>query len=364
MLGIIHNRNHKNTDCITQYCPSTINRLIGKIRRNKGFYDNTTSTQLSTAHQKQPSTQNLIAYLRFQRDLGCKPSPQHLKDLSNKTKDIPRKLLRHTLNLLIENNMPEQALQITDQETLRLLADKSPPIAHTLHKNNIPINTHAQILAKFHDQQETDRKEFFKYLNKHLRSICIVGNAATLTNAGNGKLIDDHDIVVRFNRYQSQQSQTKDIGAQINIWVCSPTILTDNTKIPDSVEWIVLTGCDVRYQLSNWNRLIPLIESNKKILTIPGEVWQRLVEVINAPPSAGLLFFSWLIKELDFPSGLVATGFQIDGESNVNPTYHHALPKQKPGRRHNWQGEQNQLKHWLDKRLILMNKRQEQNQDM
>jgi len=358
MLGIINNRNHKNMDCISRYCPSTINRLIGKIRRNKGFYDNSTLLQLSTAYKKQPSIKNLIAYLRFQRDLGCSPSPQHLKDLSNNTKNIPRKLLRNALNLLIENDMLEQVLQATDHETLKLLADKSPPIAHALHKNKLSISAQAQTLAKFHDNQERNRNEFFEYLNKHLSSICIVGNAATLTNAGNGNLIDEHDIVVRFNHYQSKKSKPKDIGEKINIWVCSPTIATSTMMIPDSVEWIVLSGCDVRYQLSNWHRLIPLIESNRKIITIPIGIWQNLVEALHAPPSAGLIFLSWLLKRLDQPNNLATIGFQVNGESQGNPSYHHAIPSQKPGHRHNWKAERKQLSTWIDKDLILMDRSQ------
>jgi hypothetical protein len=249
--------------------------------------------------------------------------------------------------------MPEQALQITEQETLKLLADKSPPIAHALHKNNLSISAQAQTLARFHDNQERDRNEFFKYLNKHLSSICIVGNAATLTNAGNGSLIDEHDIVVRFNHYQSKKSQPKDIGEKINIWVCSPTIATSTMMIPDTVEWIVLSGCDVRYQLSNWHRLIPLIESNRKTITIPIEIWQSLVEALHAPPSAGLIFLSWLIKRLDQPNKLATTGFQVNGESQRNPSYHHAIPNQKSGRRHNWKAERKQLSAWIDKDLIL-----------
>ena len=356
MFGIINNRNYSNMDCISQYCPSTVNRAIGKIRRKRGFYDKSTLFQFSTAHKKKPSIQNLLAHLKFQRDLGIRPTPQLLKHLLNSTEDIPRKLMRPALNLLIENRMPEEALQATDPETLRLLADKSPPIADALHKRDRAISPNAQKLATFHAKQRSNREEFLKYLNRHGDSICIVGNAATLIDSDNGNYIDNHDVVVRFNHYQSKQSDINDTGTKMNVWVCSPNVATNTKEILESAEWIVLTGCDIRYQLANWQPLIPLIESNKKIITVPIEIWQGLVERLNAPPSAGLLLLSWLIEEIDQPKKPVATGFQVDEPPTVNQRYHHALPNHKPGWRHNWEYERKLLNTWIDTELIVLDK--------
>jgi hypothetical protein len=201
----------------------------------------------------------------------------------------------------------------------------------------------AGLAALARDQQA--RRAAFADDLRSAPSICVVGNHAGMTGSALGEKIDAHAYVVRFNQYRSAHTQSCDLGEKADVWVRMPGV--ERTGIDFSGDWVVISGPDLRYRLSNWEVARALLERGTPMLTVPIEVWRPLVERLAAPPTAGLLFLAWL-KQIR-PEGLQnvgIAGFQRSDEAGV--AYHHAIPDKRPGPRHNWQQERRILAQWVE----------------
>ncbi len=173
-----------------------------------------------------------------------------------------------------------------------------------------------------------------------------------------GEKIDAHEIVVRFNRYRSDRSRPEDTGQRTDVWVRAPDLRHADSPDNPAAEWIVLSGPDIRYQLADWTPLVPHIEAGRRMLTVPLVTWHALVKELHAPPSAGILLLAWIIELTGSTAGITAVGFQsADSPIGVRQPYHHALPRQRPGHRHNWAGERALLSRWMAQGLVLSDAR-------
>lgn len=65
-------------------------------------------------------------------------------------------------------------------------------------------------------KHNTAKEEFIEYLKG--KTIAVVGNAGTELGKGNGKEIDSHDIVIRFNNYPLEGYEV-DYGTKTDVWV-------------------------------------------------------------------------------------------------------------------------------------------------
>lgn len=54
------------------------------------------------------------------------------------------------------------------------------------------------------------------------KAIAVVGNAPNLIGTGSGRVIDEHDIVIRFNNYSLSNQYVADYGRKESVWVISP----------------------------------------------------------------------------------------------------------------------------------------------
>lgn len=178
------------------------------------------------------------------------------------------------------------------------------------------------------------------------RSICVVGNSGALIGAGLGEVIDQHELVVRFNVFRGPQTDVRDSGHRLDAWVASPNLAT---APPADARWVIVSGPDVRYRLQNWDWLRPVLDQGRPVLTIPLEVWRQLVSQLAAPPSAGLLFLAWLRGLRGEWRGISAVGF---GGAGAGP-YHHAVRRQPAASRHHWEAERLVLQRWMAEGLAL-----------
>lgn len=323
-------------------------RVYGLWRRRRGHYDAFTLACLRRAWYRQPGLRNLLGYLDCRRACGFAPSTPLLAHLARLLPQARGRDLHRALNLLLEGAAGQAPLSTLDRATLRALAGHSPPLAAALLEVGHSLEAPAITLAGLHTQQPAWRAAFIEQLTAVRGSICVVGNAASLAGAGLGARIDAHRTVLRFNRYSAAGSAAADIGTRIDVWVCSPEFTTAHLTAHCPAQWLLLSGNDMRYQLYDWTRLLPLLAGGCRVLTVPGTVWRELVRVLHAPPSAGVLSLAWLIGILaGDPAGIAVAGFQT-GRQPVEASrgYHHAAPGQRAGSRHNWQGELRLLQHW------------------
>lgn len=399
--------------------PAWASYWLGKQRRQAGHYDALTLSCLREAWRRQPSLRNLLSYLGIRRDLGYPPSPGLLSALIARLPDASGHALHRALNLLLEGGMNPAQLAGIDPTVLQSLAAHSPPLAGALEERSSPAMfampeqiaparrsyndkrdapagatcsrdnqsslTPLIALAHLQNRQAAWRQEFADWLAERRGSICVVGNAPTLTRTGHGSRIDANRCVVRFNRFQlpagessprnhqsahspgwthwltracchpgvqpsfhhSLTTPAQDTGSRIDVLVCAPDLAGTLPGQSCPAEWLILSGCDVRYQLYDWQSLVPLLDAGQKILTVPRKPWRRLVRELHAPPSAGVLLLEWLIELVGDVKGITAADFQDDRQpAQFSRHYHHALPWQRAGRRHNWSRELALLQRW------------------
>jgi hypothetical protein len=322
-------------------------------RRRQGQYDKTTLACYYAAWRKRPSVANFLAYMRFRRDLGMIVPPRLIKRLVPTLSSQNARTQRAVCNWLWESNQRED-IDRFPLVLLSKLADNSPPTAAALSQRKKTLNERQDALALLQNRQEQWRQAFLCYLKDNVGNICVVGNAATLLKRGIGNKIDSHAVVFRFNHYttashssraRNQQTQNmRDIGKRLNVWVLAPNLRKPYSAGVEVAKWVILTGPDMRYQLADWNSIVPLLTTKKRVLTVPLKIWQTLVQELKAPPSAGVLCLAWIIDMLESPKGLVAAGFQRQGMKT--PRYHYALLRHKGSRRHNWQEERALLDRW------------------
>ncbi|MBL3600405.1 MAG: hypothetical protein JMN25_11120 [gamma proteobacterium endosymbiont of Lamellibrachia anaximandri] len=335
------------------WVPWWLSAAIGRWRRKKGEYDKTTLACFYSAWRRRPSLTNLIAYLRFRRDLGLTAPTRLLKPLLASFVSFNPVTQRRVFNWILEGR-GEVQLDEFPSSTLRDLAESSPPAAAEMAQRRELISSEAKALATLQNMQEVWRDEFTAYLSANRDSICVVGNAATIVNNAIGRTIDTSSVVFRFNRFSIETAQEasdgklttqlQEVGRRLDVWFFAPNIQTPYPPAVEAVEWVVLAGPDARYHLADWGNIISLLGAHKKVLTVPLSIWRKLVRDLKAPPSAGILCLAWVIEMLGTPEGLKAAGFQRKSVPGMR--YHFALHRHKPSRRHNWEGERMLLRRW------------------
>ena len=327
--------------------PAWASYWLGQQRRRKGRYDAFTLVCLRQAWRRQPGLRTLLAYLGCRRAYGYPPSAPLLEKLARLTPGAGGLDLHRAVNLLLEGGQTVPRGTVAGPAALRALAAHSPPLAQALARSGHPLDVTTRALASLQGLQAPWRQAFADTLAAARGSICVAGNAGTLADTGCGPLIDAHRCVARFNRYHSSRSRRQDCGERIDVWVRSPELAGTDLPVPCPAEWLVLSGCDVRYQLYHWQWLVPLLASGCKVLTVPATIWCRLVRVLHAPPSAGILLLAWLVELQGEAGGISIAGFQSDRQpAHATRLYHHALPSQRAGPRHNWPGELELLRRW------------------
>lgn len=322
-----------------------VNRYLGQYRRHKGFYDKVTLRCFAAASAANGSPVDLLYYALFRRDLG-KPLPARwVSVLMAALYDFTPYQRRMALGLLAEAR-PDSLSNIdlsviADGIQLPAVASRVPNLADDLSS-----------IARIDVTQLRWRQDFADQLNRALSSggVAVVGNAATLSGLRLGTEIDQHDLVVRFNHFMGNSGQIEDVGRRTDVWVVSPGY---RGPLPEEVSWVVMTGPDMRYRLSDWHRVIPLIERGVPLLTIPLSIWGGLVRILNAPPSAGVFVLAWLNSLTDcgwrgVSAAGVGTGLGKGGR------YHASLSRHTASGRHAWSREVRLVEAWRQNGLSIV----------
>lgn len=100
------------------------------------------------------------------------------------------------------------------------------------------------------------------------KSVCIVGNAASIIGTGQGEFIDSHNTVIRFSHAVHSPFPPEDAGSKTDIWVFAGACYRANFhKMPFSEQAKV---CQLdRDFLRTFGKYLPTYHEGKDIHTIP-----------------------------------------------------------------------------------------------
>ena len=317
-------------------------RYQARQARARGDYTVKTQAYFLKVWRLSGKADDLLAFLLFRRDRGLVLSKYYfylLQDqinyLSSKQKILATALLLESIPT-IENQEKLLKCRLTQFDVpvknvkLPMLLAKSKPDA--LSKEQLDLGNIARL-------QSLWREQFSQRLRHaaHSQGIFVIGNAGIIRQLDLTAALTHYKCIVRFNQF------TPDLVAPVmpRIWVLTPSF---QTKKAMPVEWVVLIGPDLQYRLTNWNKLMPVIEQGTPIITLPLFIWRQLVIILKAPPSAGVAFLALVRYLLGSWHGVNVAGFSA--LSTLTDTYHISNTKHQPSRRHNWEGEAALLKRW------------------
>ena len=314
-------RGQRGLPAWSRWAPLALLSWVAQRRRAAGWYDRCTLALYRRIWIRGGSAQSLLSYAMFCRDLGRPLAPRQVPLLRQALPQLSGTRRRMALDLLAEAAGPS--------------AD--PATDGALDK--IPANIRAM--------QGTWREEFSQWLQQRASDgICVVGNGGQLLGSGLGGEIDQYPVVVRFNQFRGSSSIAADIGDHLDVWVTAPGY---SGAVPPGVQWVVVSGPEMAFKLQDWGRFEASRKWGARVLTVPLQPWSELVRVLDAPPSAGLLFLAWARSMLGSWVTIRAVGF--GGVAAGSVSYHHADANHQPASRHNWLAERQLLRTWQEQGL-------------
>lgn len=315
-------------------------------RRQNGQYDLLTLAGYRRVWRNSRQGRDLVAFLTFRRELGMPLHRHHRRLLLEALPRLGPRSWLEAFSLLEEAVRRGHPLPWHLGPLKRRLCEVSPPLAAQLETASFVRESALLSGMAALDREQASRRVAFATHLQSVQRLCVVGNHSGLTGSGLGVEIDANDCVVRFNQYQNPYSNPDDIGTKTDIWVRMPGVVREHINFQGG--WVVISGPDLRYRLSNWHAVQDLLEKKVPILTVPLEVWRRVVAELSAPPSAGLLFLAWLRQmRRNGLAGVGIAGFQR--ANDMDGAYHHAIAGKRPGHRHNWALERELLEGWLQR---------------
>jgi|TARA_R110001583_G_scaffold16234_12_gene66280 hypothetical protein len=90
--------------------------------------------------------------------------------------------------------------------------------------------------------------KFKELLEEHNFDYCIVGNSPCEMGKGNGRAIDSHSLVIRFNDFSLDKRYNKDYGKKTNIWIRGTNdfivyTMKDKKKMINKLDLVVVRAC-------------------------------------------------------------------------------------------------------------------------
>lgn len=198
---------------------------------------------------------------------------------------------------------------------------------------------------QFLESIQEDQAAFTNFISGHKQSISVVGNSPSPLGKNQGTVIDNNDIVIRFNNYKLGTSYTEDLGSKTTIWARSPGLFVKD-RINENFSFILMSApiSVIHTGFDHWDKVRSYKQHGHRICFIPDDVWFPLVDQLNAIPSAGLAVLSLLHK---FGASLRAD--QVHGFSSTNQQSDnfHYFERAKPSLAHNWKKERSILNNQL-----------------
>ncbi len=322
-------------------------RWRAKRARQGGVYTRQTLYYYWRAWTCSQRADDLLAFLLFRRDLGLPAQRFWLKRLHNLVGDL-RPSRRLLYRALAQESWGDACRGWLSQSlpALNFAQVQLPAVLHQVMESTLSAD---QLRLRDVFRQQTEWRQTLRAQLRQWQSaggICVLGNAGILHQAGLGERIDRHAAVLRFNTYQSEHTTIIDTGSTIQLWGITGSYRINSIDHIPAVAGVLLAGPAMQFRLLDCSGLLSLRQAGLPVITLPLSLWHKLVKVLQAPPSAGLLCLAFLRESLGSWQGISVAGFSALVKQSDKP-YHISHPKHKASIRHNWDAEKQLLQAWL-----------------
>lgn len=250
--------------------------------------------------------------------------------------------------LLIKANI---LVEINQYASAAKLYTEAKSLGATLDKRALALR---YAMRKFGDQKATSDMEyqaFGKLLSQQDRfrelvleaqgSVCIVGNSPLLLGKGLGAEIDNHQVVIRFNSYNSSYPYSEDYGVKTDVWtrmIFHPYV---HREPQSGLKLVIFSGSNRLYRpYTEWFNVLDYVNSGLPVQFFPRHEFYELQHILGAPPTSGLMMCYMLYKIIGplQPHHYYGVSFAQDSVFD-EANYHYSDQNAQSGPRHDWDRE-------------------------
>lgn len=236
------------------------------------------------------------------------------KSCLNRQPDIFRKKQYLRLATLIYND--KNYLSSLPQDEMSYITELNNCFFHILHSRN----------------------KIESLIRNSKTNIKTIGNSPNQRGIKKGKSINNADLVIRFNSFDTSLSRRADVGVKTDIWVKSPSFEEVERKSLSSIKSVIITGTNhLDRSPSAYDFFYDFYKNKIPATNVPQDIYQTLSRQISSPPSGGIQILFWL-KELNgrINSGNIY-GFSLDKKNALKGP--NGEVNQKAKYSHNWDKE-------------------------
>lgn len=178
------------------------------------------------------------------------------------------------------------------------------------------------------------------------RTVCIVGNSPSLVGSGKGGFIDGHDIVIRFNNFETLGYEA-DYGRRTDIWARAGRHQEVLRRENATFQHVAILGPPIYWRMRNgYQLLIDHAISGLTAEAINAKLYFDVALQTGSPPSSGLLMIWWVLHLRGSLDNVTLAGFDPGGQADGLKHYFATLPRRSEVP-HAWDVEATVLQHWL-----------------
>ena len=318
----------------------------GNCRRQLGRYDNDTINEfllgIEKAHyRKSECISEYLNYLWETEGLTSDTLKKYEKIILNENKKkSSSNFLAQYAAMFSDSGDHEKAIKyyLKAKRMKRSSVEKYPSLITTVFsKNPEEVESKNQNL-QFYKYLKASEGTLEKLLKQYDNSIAVVGNSPKELNKGQGKVIDNHPLVVRFNDYSINPPYDADYGSKTDIWVRSIGDWVPQRDI-SQYKSIMVSGLNLAHRYGEWRTIKSYAMQSKPIELFPKKLQYELIDKLHAVPTAGISFCYTLYKTVGPLNPDSMFGFSFTDHIGENATPSHYYNNRPPSDRHNWHAE-------------------------
>jgi hypothetical protein len=295
-------------------------------------------------HQKGVPTGSLIKAWINSRWLHEGPTEDLLYEvlrLADNARGQQLIMLRESLALaFLLNDMTVVKRLLSSNPELEKNYDCVLPLASFLLSTSIGsarFTERARIMefAELYEQLNAGSASLMASIGDKTRSLARVGNSPCELGSGSGALIDDYDIVARFNLFSTSDEFVSDYGKKCSIHVRLPD-RDDTNQCSLNSGLVVFNRADLLYRQRNWENIFTLSRAGATLSVFPTGFHRELYKKLGAEPSAGITFCALVKAVRGRLPRASCFGFSFVDQIGKDATSAHYFRQARPSFKHLW----------------------------